>query len=408
MPQVVQETGRSASQAPSKERPPSYSVLLKKFALQFCVAVTVGVLLLVLGEFIAYLKFSAHPHENIDLAMREVTPNSSPSEREYWKEFNESNQIEYHPYVLWRREPYKGEQIQVSDDGIRRTLHSQCDGHEFTIWMFGDSTMWGAGAPDGETIPSLVGAKYENAGRKACVVNYGEKGWVGTQEIVQLMLELRKPSAKKPDAVLFYDGSMETYVPYQSGLVDVHASYHRFKAYIEGWKKEDKPGFGYLQKTNTYHELEGLAEKLAADAKGHAGKKYTPQQVSDLAEAIVQNYLGNVEMVDALAEHYHFRPIFIWHPNIEVGHKHLTADEQHLRYLEESGLPGISELYRASYARAAEIHRSDFYNFGNLLDDRNDTLYVEATHLSGEGNRIVADRIFQILEQHSPGSSGGR
>lgn len=414
MTQFAQETGRESElvHANSREhgsaRTFSYKPLLKNFAVKFCIAVTIAVVLLAIGELIAYLKFSEHPHENLDLAMREVIPNSSPTEREYWKEFKESNQIEYYPYVLWRRQPYNGQQIQVSSGGIRRTVHSQCDGHEFTIWMFGDSTMWGAGAPDAETIPSLVAGKYENSGRKVCIVNYGEKGWVGTQEIVQLMLELSKPDEKRPDEVLFYDGSMESYTAYQSGLVDVHASFHRFKAYIEGWKKEDKPGFGYLQKTNTYHGLEGIAEKLPADKKGQGKKKFSPQQVSELADAIVQNYLGNIEIVDALAQHYRFRPIFIWHSNIEVGRKALTPAEQHLRYLEESGLPGIDELYRASYARATAIHSSEFYNFGDLLDDQKDTLYVEATHLGAEGNRIVADRIFQILEQQSSGSSAGK
>lgn len=411
MAQFVQETRGEGSRTDtylSDSRPgatSSYKALLKSFALKFCVAVTIGVGMLIAGELVAYFKYSAHPHESIDFAMREVTPNTSPSQREYWKEFKESNQIEYYPYVLWRRQPYRGEQINVSSAGIRRTLHSQCDGHEFTIWMFGDSTMWGAGAPDAETIPSLVAAKYENAGQKVCVVNYGEKGWVDTQEIVQLMLELSKPDEKRPDEVVFYDGSMESYAAYQSGLVDVHASYHRFKAYIEGWKKDAKPGFGYLEKSNTYHGLEGLAEKFAVDKKTERGRKFTPQQISDLADAIMENYIGNMDVVDALAEHYHFRPIFIWHPNIDVGHKQLTSEEQHLRYLEESGMPGLDALYRASYLRAGAVTRPDFYDFGDLLDNRKDTLYVEATHLGAEGNRIVANRIFQILEQH-PGFSG--
>ena len=409
MAQVAQETKRPSQAQLTESRAAalfSYKPLLKRFALKFCVAVTIGVALLIAGEFVAYLKYDAHPHENIDLAMREVTPNTTPSQREYWKEFKESNQIEYHPYVLWRRQPYTGEQIHVDGDGIRRTLHSTCDGRQFTIWMFGDSTMWGAGAPDAETIPSLIAAKYENSGRKVCVVNYGEKGWVGTQEIIQLMLELSKPDEKRPDEVVFYDGSMESYTAYQSGIVDVHASYHRFKAYIEGWKRDTKPGFAYLQKTNTYHALEGIAEKLSPAKKPEGAREYTPQEIASLADAVVENYIGNIDLVDALAEHYHFRPVFIWHPNIDVGHKHLTPEEERLRRMEQNGVPGLDALFRASYARAAHINRPDFYDFGDLLDDRNDTLYVEATHLGPEGNRIIADRVFQILEQRPSGPPG--
>jgi lysophospholipase L1-like esterase len=393
----------SHSPGPRLIRTPSAPVwthreFLKDLAVKFCIAFTTAGLLLVCGELVAYLKYSHHAHESLDRAMGERTPSGPSADREYWKEFRESNQIEYRPYVLWRRRPYQGRQITVDAEGIRRTLHSQCDGHEFTIWMFGDSTMWGSGASDAETIPSLLAADFDRAGQRVCVVNYGEKGWVSTQEIFQLILELKKPNAIKPDVVLFYDGNMDTVVPYQSGLVDVHSGYERFKAYLNGWKKEGEPGFGYLQKTNTHKELARIGERFPNSSEEAVKAQLTPQQTSEFAGAITQNYLGNMNVVEALAQRYHFSPFFVWHPVIDVGHKQLTPGEEHLRRVEEKELPGIDELYRASYARCAAAHRPDFYSFGDLLDDRKDTLYLDATHLSTEGNRIVADRLLQLIK----------
>ena len=378
---------------------PPYKLLLTKFAVKFCIAFTIGGLLLIAGELLAYLKYRSHSQENLDRAMGERAPSGPTADREYWKEFRQSNQIEYQPYVLWRRQPYQGREITIDAGGIRRTLHSQCDGHGFTIWMFGDSTMWGSGAPDGGTIPSLVAADFERAGQKVCIVNFGEKGWVSTQEIFELILQLKKPNAPRPNVVLFYDGNMDTIVPYQNGVVDVHSGYERFKAYLDHWKKEGEAGFGYLEKTNTHKELARLGERFAAPAEGPGRAQLTARQTSELADAIVQNYLGNMDVVEALSHSYHFTPIFVWHPVIDVGHKQLTPREEHLRLVEEKELPGMNELYRATYERCAATGRADLYSFGDLLDDRKDTLYLDPTHLGAGGNRIVADRLFQMMEK---------
>jgi lysophospholipase L1-like esterase len=378
---------------------------LRDFALKFCIAFTIAGILLIAGELLAYLKYGAHAHETLDRAMGERAPGAA-ADREYWKEFRQSNEIEYQPYVLWRRKPYHGRQITVEPGGIRRTLGSQCDGHEFTLWMFGDSTMWGSGATDAETIPSLVAANFSRAGQKACVVNFGEKGWVNTQEVFQLILQLKKPSAIKPDVVIFYDGNMDTLVPYLSGKVDAHSGYERFKTYLDGWKKEAEPGFGYLNRTNTHKELARIRETFPnASADGPSRPQLTGQETSALADAIVQNYLGNVTVVEALARQYHFRPLFVWHPVIDVGHKQLTPGEEHLRQAAESELPGMGELYRATYARCAAADRPEVFSFSDLLDDRTDPLYLDETHLGAEGNRIVADRLYQMITQQSAKSA---
>ena len=175
----------------------------------------------------------------------EIRQNESPAERQYWKEFKQANKVTYHPWVLWRRKPYDGQFISIDQDGIRRTLHTQCDDKAFTIWMFGDSVMWGAGAPDADTIPSYIAADYEKAGHPVCIVNYAEKGYANTQEVIALIEEL-KHARRKPDEVLFYDGGTEAFTAYQSGPVDVHSNYLSFKNFLDNWGAYEKAGFGYF------------------------------------------------------------------------------------------------------------------------------------------------------------------
>lgn len=110
-----------------------YWSLLKHFAVRLCVAVTLGLLLLAAVEFYAYLRY--HPNINaLELAAKlEISQNESPAEREYWTEFKKANKVTYHPWVLWRRQSFQGEMISIDQDGVRRTLHTRCDGKTFTI-----------------------------------------------------------------------------------------------------------------------------------------------------------------------------------------------------------------------------------------------------------------------------------
>ena len=108
-----------------------------------------------------------------------------------------------------------------------------------------------------------MAADYEKAGKQVCIVNYGEKGWANTQELFELIQEL-KHADRKPDAVLFYDGGTEAFTAYENKKVDVHSNYLDFKNYLEGWITEKKSGFSYLSRSNTYHLLENIAAKVSA------------------------------------------------------------------------------------------------------------------------------------------------
>ena len=238
-----------------------YAALARRFAVRLCIVVTVVVFLLAAVEIYAFLHF--HPNVNaLELgAELEMAQNESPAEREYWVEFKKANKVTYHPWVLWRRQPFQGEMISIDQDGVRRTLHTQCDDKTFTIWMFGDSVMWGAGAPDPDTIASYIADDYQKAGRPVCIVNYAEKGWVNTQEVIGLMEEL-KHAQRKPDEVLFYDGGTEAFTVYQSNALDVHSNYLSFKNFLDNWGAYERPGFSYLTQTNTNRLLKKMGSKV--------------------------------------------------------------------------------------------------------------------------------------------------
>jgi hypothetical protein len=376
-----------------------YKSLLKSFAVRLCVAVTLGVLLLAAVEFYSYRRYLPADRDLMEPAVKlDLAKGGSPAEREYWKEFEQANKVTYHQYVLWRRAPYTGEVLAIDEDGVRRTPHTQCNQDEktFTVWTFGDSVMWGAGSPDEETIPAFIARDYEKAGRPVCIVNYAEKGWANTQETIALIEQL-KHAAHKPDIVLFYDGGTEAFAAYQSGRADVHSNYNSFKNFLDNWGASQKAGFSYLRQTNTYRFL----EKIAIREPFHNQKNEAPKPTRDadaLSAAVVENYLQNIDIVNLLAKQYGFRAIFAWYPNMPVGHKALTPYEQQVLNMEYQKFPGLGQMYQAMYQRGREINRPDFHYLGDLLDGQKDSLYVGISHLKPEGNQIVADRLFDILQ----------
>ncbi len=372
----------------------NYRSLARSFLLRLCVAVTLGLVFIVAVEMFSYRR-GIENQNTVGPEVEAAIVDGTAEEREYWKEQQPSQKVQYEPYVLWRRASFNGSAISINADGIRRTLHTHCDASTFTIWMFGDSVMWGWGSPDSETIPSLVAEDYQRAGRQVCIVNYGEKGWANTQELFELIQEL-KHADRRPDVVLFYDGGTEAFTAYENKKVDVHSNYLDFKNYLEGWITEKKSGFSYLSRSNTYRLLENIAARVSPKEAGNNSVSESDAQT--WSYAIMQNYQENMDIIELLAKQYSFRPIFIWYPNMAVGNKHLTPEEAELSRRLKKRFPSMDLVYRAAYKKCREVSRPDLYYLGDLLDDTTTQLYRGIAHLNAAGNQIAADRLFQILE----------
>lgn len=383
-----------------------YRSLLQKFAIRLCIAVTLGVIVMTAVELYSYWHYRPNDRDALEPAVRlDLDETGTPADREYWREFDQANKVTYHQYVLWRRAPYEGKLLSIDEDGVRRTMNSQCDGKTFTLWMFGDSVMWGSGTPDAETIPSFIADDYRKAGQPVCIVNYAEKGWSNTQEMLELIDQL-KHTTRRPDIVLFYDGGTEAFAAYQSGRADVHSNYNSFKKFLDGWGNTQKAGFAYFRQTNTYHLLERLGLKTPFHRKPDATPR-APLNTEALSSQVIENYIQNIDIVNLLGKQYGFRAIFAWYPNLAVGHKELTSYEQQVLRLEYKKFPDLGVMYKAVYDKGHDIHRQNFFNLEDAVDDQKITLYRGISHMRPEGDRIVADRLFQILkgEDAAPASA---
>ena len=116
----------------------------------------------------------------------------------------------WQPYVYFRQRPFPGQTITVRADGLRATWQPppwQGDDERarpLKILMLGGSSLWGFGARDDQTIPSVIARGLHERGVRAEIRNLAEIGYVSTQEVIALIRELQQ--GYRPDLVLFYAG----------------------------------------------------------------------------------------------------------------------------------------------------------------------------------------------------------
>jgi lysophospholipase L1-like esterase len=315
-----------------------------------------------------------------------------PWANEYWREDFETSDYAYNyaAYVVWRMRPFDGKMIHINQSGWRRTVHSDCEHPDMTIWTFGGSTLWGQGSPDEETIPSFLADDYQLAGRHVCVQNFGVRGWNNTQEVIQLML-LLKHSTTRPNLVLFYDGANDVLSFYQSGKPDVHEDYDTIKRELE--TRPSRGSFAYLASTNTYQLLIRLKRRIwnSPPPSPHFSAAQIHQQL-DWA------YLQNLEIVDALAKGYGFHYAFFWQPVIYFG-KPLALGEEDIVKGSLEEMPALDALYRRSYEQIRNSNRPHLFDLEDVFQSDHDAVYFDVWHVGPDGNRRVARRMYEALKQ---------
>ena len=193
-----------------------------------------SLLLFCLVEAGARLVLLVHRHVGdpplFDRRIRADTYSDSAFARAYYEEFDSRDCDPMEVVRVLAEEAFPWEYINVDTAGLRitpaPTPPAPASTRPLTVFMFGGSTLWGTGARDAFTIPALVASELRHAGLNVEVTNFGESGYVSTQSLVALLLELR--ADRRPDVVVFYDGVNDTFSAYsqlRAGLP--HNEWHR-------------------------------------------------------------------------------------------------------------------------------------------------------------------------------------
>jgi hypothetical protein len=319
---------------------------------------------------------------------------------------------EYVPWVLWRSTPsYPGDVVGVDAEGYRITPGASDSEDAFRLFTFGGSAMWGSGVEDSCTIPAcLQEFLADSLERPVCVSNMGQNAFTTTQEVIELMLQLRRGNV--PDYVIFYDGFNDVWAAYESGIPGVHHSYEPISSRIEGRDPivQESPLVQLLHTTNTWMLISSLRQRGIISSQGGETVLRTYRTMGidrdSLASGAVDICLQNYSLVEHLADAYGFDYLAAWQPVIWCGSKRLTEGEREIYDGEFADYPAggdsaLTGLLRASY-RDFRLSMPDTVHYADLtgiFDEIREDVYIDHTgvHISRDGNRAVASALISRM-----------
>jgi lysophospholipase L1-like esterase len=325
---------------------------------------------------------------------------------DYFKAMN-AVQMRWYPYVYWKTAPMRSPYLNIDQHSNRVNWNAPRRPGKplLRVFAFGGSTTWGACARDDYTIPSLLAKSLAgNPDYDVEVRNFGQMGWVTSQELIYLYELLRR--GERPDLVVFYDGINDTFLGYQQGIAGL--TQNEFLRAQEFGILASSSGRKRLYRTalRTFLMNTGMADLIkllsGMDKATYERTETVPMPMlaylappSDfegtqaVEQDIVNIYLFNTQMVRTLGERFGFRALFYWQPVIFSKHP-LAAYEKAF-----VGARSRDEFFDGTYQRlAAAAPAAGVHDISGILNNQGaKTYFVDPWHITEEGNALVAHRM---------------
>ena len=333
----------------------------------------------------------------------------------YFRENAQSNNLKWESYLYWRRLPYRGDYVNVDPEGIRRSYKDSVRekaNPAAKVFFFGGSTIWGVGARDDFTIPSIFVKEAKIRGVNCEAVNFGEVAYVSTQEVLQLMIQLQKGNI--PDTVIFYDGFNDTFSAFQQRVAGLpHNEFNReIEFNLLHWRKREK--LRTLAVQDAIKQLTIVQSFLSLSRKLGLKSQRVPfrpleykNPVLDkgvLIRELAERYIGNIKLAQALSKYYGFKCLFYWQPML-FQKQHLTEYEREASdvrnvEIDAPNYAGMREFYLETYAYMKEYTaglKDDFifHDISSIFREAREPLYIDVVHLGENGNGLIARRMVE-------------
>jgi hypothetical protein len=313
------------------------------------------------------------------------------------------------PYVYFRQRPFQGRTITIDDEGRRATWRPPDAPEGGTaspsappprILMLGGSSLWGFGARDEGTIPSQIVRALHERGIRVDVENLAEIGYVNTQEVIALMRALQQ--GKRPDVVLFYDGVNDTTSALLEGratLTTNEVNRRREFNLLQSPGRLTGSLLDYAVRNSASYRLAGAIARRFGDGTDPDARRPAVSDASALprlADEVVEGYLANRALVEALGKSYGFQSLFVWQPVIFSKPRRVPFEEE-----ESVKLGWSSALFALVHDRLrAERSLVDdraFLDLTPLFDDTDELVFLDFCHTTEAANATIARAIVAKL-----------
>jgi lysophospholipase L1-like esterase len=315
----------------------------------------------------------------------------------------DGSQVSYDAYALF-----------LNVEGVKPTRHNPPESNSLTaeksprrLWLLGGSTMRGGWVKEEETIPSYLAEILNRPGspEKVALTNYGENSFnslLETKYLQKLLIEAAHP----PDLIIFYDGANDCSYFNQYRLSQAHYGHRRLRAVIESYRGSM---FGLLKPLNA--AIYSSFTKEVFDKFRQIKVPVYPENPAprEMAAATEKRY----EHVRKLAGAYGADFLLVWQPFLWVETAEVDplvrAKEKDLSIMGSSFIE-VRRNFTITYNLLADRLKDKpyFVDFRNALTSRSSPVYeADGVHLKPSGNRMVAKRMAQLLQDRGWLKNGG-
>jgi lysophospholipase L1-like esterase len=308
-----------------------------------------------------------------------------PTSQDFWLE-QAQTRVRWSPYSYWVVDQISGDFVNVNPQGLRQTSNFVEPNEEIlTLAVFGGSTVWGEGSRDGYTIPSQISRLLNDAGTPYYVTNYGQTGYVSTQDLIMFQMQLLNGNI--PDVAIFYGGFNDILSAYQQN--------------VSGITLQESSRISDSEMGRTVRAGQPVVRPLNLPVTEYDLSLIAPLDGS--AESIVTRYLANVQMIQTLADAYGVQVIFVWQPMIVFKENRIGEEEGAFNRMNTERV-GLAELYSEVDSllrtRLGEPSTPQVLMLGNLFNGDEREIFYDLIHITEEGNLSVAQAIINRIQDN--------
>ncbi len=311
----------------------------------------------------------------------------------------ESLEERWQPYVYFRPRPFQGKTIRIGPDGLRATWQPTAGWGDdvgkkpVKVLMMGGSSLWGFGARDEQTVPSLVARKLHDRGLKVEIKNLAQLGYVSTQEMIGLVRELQQ--GYRPDVVIFYDGVNDTtsaVLSGEAGLTTNEINRRREFNLTQSPKRLAATLAGKLLTDSGASRLgRAVRSRLGQPMASHDSLP-SDDKMHRLAGDVVDRYVANIKIVQTLARGYGFRPSFFWQPTI-FNKTERTVAERNEAHKFEWAEPAFRAVYETIEASSELRADPAFHDLSKIFCDEKALVFIDYCHTTETANARIAEQM---------------
>jgi lysophospholipase L1-like esterase len=297
----------------------------------------------------------------------------------------------YEPYTQFKEHPYSGKYVNVDPRGFRPIGKQNPwppPPGEFTVFVFGGSTTFGYGVPDNLTIPAQLQEQLvSDYGISAKVYNFGRGSYYCVQE--RLLFENLLLSGFVPDMAVFIDGLNDLVLLAPARTKDL-------RKFME--EAEVPPFRKVIRELPIMKALKAIFPSPGYDETNLAKAfKNTPiDQHKKMLRGVVDRYLSNKKITEAIAKGFNVTPVFVWQP-VPV-YKYDRHYDIFGGFDCEDSFPALKPGYdMMARAVATETLGTNFIWAADMQQNLKKPLYVDAVHYSGEMTNMIAKYILDAI-----------